>query len=81
MYRVNPQREGLAKHFTTALEAVALLLLRQMPVAAVARHAGIKDKRMYRMRHSQVVVAWPKVDWSGVRCVGCDKLSARKGQR
>ena len=81
VYRVNPPWEGLAKHFTKAFEAMALLLLRQMPVAAVARHVGETDKRLWRMLHAHVAVAWPKVDWSEVTCVGCDELSARKGQR
>jgi transposase len=39
--------EGLAKHLTKAFEAMALLLLRQMPVAAVARHVGETDKRLW----------------------------------
>ena len=37
VYRVAPPWEGLAKHFTQGFEAMVLLLLRQMPVAAVAR--------------------------------------------
>jgi transposase len=78
---VNPPREGLAKHFTKAFEAMALLLLRQMPVAAVARHVGETDKRWWRMLHAAVAVAWSKVDWSEVTCVGCDELSAGKGHR
>ena len=27
----------------------------------------------------QVAAAYPKVDWSGVVCVGCDELNMRKG--
>ena len=81
VYRVTPPWEGLAKHFTQAFEAMVLLLLRQMPVAAVARHVGETDTRLWRMLHAHVAVAWPKVDWSGVVCVGCDEMSARKGHR
>jgi len=81
VYRVTPPWEGLAKHFTQAFEAMALLLLRQMPVAAVARHVGETDTRLWRMLHAHVAAAWPKVDWSGVVCVGCDEMSARKGHR
>ena len=47
VYRVNPPWEGLAKHFTKAFEAMALLLLRQMPVAAVARHVGECHRRAF----------------------------------
>jgi transposase len=81
VYRVTPPWEGLAKHFTKGFEAMALLLLRQMPVAAVARHVGETDTRLWRMLHAHVARAWPQVDWSGVVCVGCDELSARKGHR
>jgi hypothetical protein len=79
IYRVTPPREGLAKHFTQGFEAMVLPLLRQMPVAAVARHVGETDTRLWRLLHAHVAAAWPKVDWSGVVCVGCDELSVRKG--
>jgi transposase len=79
VYRVLPPWEGLSKHFTQAFEAMALLLMRQMPVAAVARHVGETDTRLWRMLKAQVAAAHPQVDWSGVVCVGCDELSVRKG--
>jgi len=79
--RVLPPWEGLSKHFTQAFEAMALLLMRQMPVAAVARHVGETDTRLWRMLRAHVAAAHPQVDWSGVVCVGCDELSARKGHR
>ena len=40
VYRVLPPWEGLSKHFTQAFEALALLLMREMPVAAAARLVG-----------------------------------------
>lgn len=79
VYRVLPPWEGLAKHFTRSFEAMVLLLLRQMPVAAVARHIGETDTRLWRLLHAHIAMAWPKVDWSGVVCVGCDELNVRKG--
>ena len=78
VYRVLPPWEGLSKHFTSAFEAMAILLMRQMPVAAVARHVGETDTRLWRMLKAQVAVAHPKIDWSGVVCVGCDAMSVRK---
>jgi transposase len=81
VYRVLPPWEGLSKHFTQAFEAMALLLMRQMPVAAVARHVGETDTRLWRMLKAQVAAAYPRVDWSGVVCVGCDELNVRKGQQ
>jgi len=79
VYRVTPPWEGLAKHFTRGFEAMVILLLRQMPVAAVARYVGETDTRLWRLLHAHVAAAWPKVDWSGVVCVGCDELNVRKG--
>lgn len=79
VYRVLPPWEGLSKHFTSAFEAMAILLMRQMPVAAVARHVGETDTRLWRMLKAQVAAAHPKIDWSGVVCVGCDEMSVRKG--
>jgi len=81
VYRVQPPWEGLCKHFTQAFEAMALLLLRQMPVAAAARHLGEHDTRLWRMLHAHVAAAYPKADFSAVSCVGCDEMSSRKGQR
>jgi transposase len=79
VYRVLPPWEGLSKHFTQAFEAMALLLMRQMPVAAVGRHVGETDTRLWRMLKAHVALAHPRVDWSGVVCVGCDEMSVRKG--
>jgi len=81
VYRVQPPWEGLGMHFTKAFEAMVLLLLRQMPVAAAARLVGEHDTRLWRMLHAHVAAAYPKLDFSGVVCVGCDEMSARKGHR
>lgn len=81
VYRVTPPWEGLSKGFTKAFEAFALLLLREMPVSAVARQTGETDTRLWRLLRAQVERAWPRVDWSEVSIVGCDELSARKGHR
>src|ERR1019366_6128210 len=51
VYRVTPPWEGLAKHFTRGFEAMVILLLRQMPVAAVARYVGETDTRLWRLLH------------------------------
>jgi transposase len=81
VYRVRPPWQGLCRHFTKAFEAMALLLLREMPVAAAARRLGEHDTRLWRLLHAHVAAAYPKVDFSGVTCVGCDELSSRKGRR
>ena len=81
VYRVMPPWEGLSKHFTKAFEAMALLLLREMPVAAVGRLIDEHDTRLWRMLKAHVAAAYPQVDWSEVTCVGCDEMSVRKGHR
>jgi transposase len=81
VYRVRPPWEGLSKHFTKSFEAMALLLMREMPVSAVARQVKETDTRLWRMLKSHVAAAWPQADWSNVICVGCDEMSVRKGQR
>ena len=45
VYRVLPPWEGLSEHFTQAFEALASLLMREMPVAAAAR--------LWRMLHAR----------------------------
>ena len=45
VYRVDPPWEGQSNHFTKAFESL-LLPLRQMPVAAVARHVGEPDLKL-----------------------------------
>jgi transposase len=76
---VTPPWEGLAKHFTKAFEAMALLLMRHMPMAAVARAIKETDTRLWRIMHSHIEQARKELDWSAVTCVGCDELSIRKG--
>jgi len=79
IYRVRPPWEGLSKHFTKGFEAMALLLMREMPVSAVGRMVGETDTRLWRMLKAHVAAAYPEGDWSQVVCVGCDEMSVRKG--
>ena len=81
VYRVRPPWEGLSKHFTRAFEVMSLLLMREMPMAAVARQLRENDTRLWRMLKAHVAAAHPEADWSQVHCVGCDEMSVRKGHR
>jgi transposase len=81
IYRVHPPWEGFCKHFTKAFEAMSLLLLREMSVAAAARALDEHDTRLWRLLHAHVAAAYPKADFSAVTCVGCDEMSVRKGHR
>ena len=81
VYRVTPPWEGLSKAFTKAFEALAILLMREMPVCPAAGLINETDTRLWRLLRAQVEHAWPCVDWSEISIVGCDELSARKGHR
>jgi transposase len=65
--------------FTLMMEAMILLLCQQMPVAAVARHLGETDKRIWRVVDFYVTKAHEAKDWSGVRRVLVDETSTKRG--
>jgi hypothetical protein len=55
-----PPWEGLSKHVTQSFEAMALMLMRQMPMGAVSRHVGETDTRLWQMLKAQVAAAYPE---------------------
>jgi len=65
--------------FTLLMEAYLLTLCQQMPVKAVARLVGEHDTRLWRVLHHYVGEARSRADFSGVRRVGLDETSARRG--
>lgn len=79
VFRVPVPWEGLSKHFTFGFEAVALLLLREMPVKKVGEVLGETDQRLWRMLREQVSAAHALVDMSELRIVGCDEMAIAKG--
>jgi transposase len=66
-------------HFTKGFEVMALLLLREMPVATVASFLDETDTRLWRMIFAHVDAAYRRKDMSEVTCVGVDEMSIRKG--
>lgn len=66
--------------FTLLMEALILELARQMPVRAIARMLGVRDKRLWRIIEHYVQRALEKVDLSRLRRIGVDETSARKHQ-
>jgi transposase len=78
-HRVQPPWEGLSMHFTKGFEAMALLLLREMPVATVAQLLDETDTRLWRMIFAHVDAAYAKKDMSEVTAIGVDEMSIRKG--
>jgi len=71
--------EGKIKGFTLLFEAFALTLLREMPVNAASRILGEHDTRLWRLLKGYVQEAYNEADFSEVKTIGCDELSARKG--
>jgi len=79
IHRVQPPWEGLSIHFTKAFEAMALLLLREMPVARVAKLVDETDTRLWRILFEHVDAAYAGKDMSAVVYLGVDEMSIRKG--
>ena len=71
--------EGKIKGFTLLFEAFALTLLREMPVNAVSRILAEHDTRLWRLLKGYVQEAYQAADFSELKAIGCDELSARKG--
>jgi transposase len=66
-------------HFTLLFEQAALVLVREMPVAAAARFIGITDKRLWRLVEHYVGRAVAALDLGAVRAVGLDETAAKRG--
>ncbi len=66
--------------FTLLFEALVMTLVREMPVKAAAALLGEHDTRIWRVIDHYVQSARAQVDHSGVRRVGMDETSARRGQ-
>ena len=66
--------------FTMLFEALALTFAAAMPVAKVAAMTREHDTRIWRVLEHHVHAARDQQDFSGVRKVGMDETSARKGQ-
>lgn len=67
--------------FSQLFEAYLMVLLREMPVATVAGLVGEHDTRLWRVLHHYVGQARDQEDFSGVRKVGVDETSSRRGHR
>ncbi len=70
-------REGSG--FTLLFEALAMLLMREMPVKAASRIVGEQDTRLWRVLMHYVEVAREREDFAQVSQVGVDETSHRRG--
>lgn len=75
--RVPWAREGSG--FTLLFEALAMALMREMPVRAAAKILGEHDTRLWRVLLHYVEAARARQDHSQVRRVGVDETSHRRG--
>ena len=66
--------------FTLLFEALVMALVKEMPVAAVARLVGEYDKKLWRVVHHYVDQAVEAQDLSAIEQLGIDDTSFRKGQ-
>ncbi len=71
-------REGSG--FTLLFEALALTMCKDLPVRQAARAMRVRDKQLWRRIEHYVSEARSKQDMSGVRLVGIDETSLRRGQ-
>src|SRR5215470_11129878 len=66
--------------FTLLFEAFVMTLVKDMPVAAVARLVGEHDTRLWRVVQHYVDTAVARMDLSELRHVAIDETAANRGQ-
>ena len=67
--------------FTLLFEALAMVLVCQMPVAQAARLLNVQDTRLWRMIRHHVNEARQNLDFSEVTRIGMDETASRRGHQ
>ncbi|WP_062350066.1 ISL3 family transposase [Bacillus kwashiorkori] len=65
--------------FTWFFESELMQLMKEMPVATVARKVGEHDTRLWRVFHYYVDKAMKELDFSNVKRIAIDETSSRRG--
>ena len=65
--------------FTLLFEALVMIMARDMPVNVMARLFSVTDTRLWRVINAYVEMARAKEDFSGVKRIGIDETSTKKG--
>lgn len=65
--------------FTLLFEAFVMMLVRNMPVNAVANLIGIYSDRIWRIIDHYVAEAYKSIDFSNVTTIGLDETSSKRG--
>jgi Helix-turn-helix domain of transposase family ISL3 len=66
--------------FTLLFEALLMAMVKEMPVAAIAKLVGEYDKKIWRVVHHYVDAAVDAQDLSAMEELGIDDTSFRRGQ-
>jgi transposase len=65
--------------FTLLFEALAMMMMKAMPVRVTARIVGEHDTRLWRVLAHYVLQARAKLDLSSLQAVGLDETASRRG--
>ena len=76
---IDPPWSGLGNGFTLLFEALVLQLASHMPVHTVSRIVKESDYKIWTMLERYVSMALANNDYSGLKSVGMDETSRRKG--
>jgi transposase len=72
--------EGKSSGFTLLFEALALQLVKLLPVHQVACLLGTYDQKLWRIMHTYTDLCRESEDFSEVKRIGVDETAARRGQ-
>jgi transposase len=79
VHLVKPPFAGKLSGFTLLFEALVLMLAPQMPIAAVARTAGISEHRAWAICRRYVALALDAADFGQVKALAIDETSRARG--
>lgn len=77
--QVTPPWSRLGSGFSLLMEALIVVLAKQMPVRAVAGLLGLSDGQIWRILDHYVDAAREREDFSSVQSVGLDETASRRG--
>ncbi len=77
--QVTPPWSRPGSGFSLLMEALLVVLARQMPVRAVAQLLGLNDGQIWRVLDHYVEAARSKEDFASVQRIGLDETASRRG--
>lgn len=67
--------------FTLLMECHLLVLARVLPVTEVSAQTKVSQDRIWHLIRKRVGDAWEAADWTGLKRLGVDETSTRKGHK